>query len=157
MNKNNYPETLEQFVLQNYYKLLEEKERLENENKALKNKLPSEEPTDLLTFPEVRYANGVYKRQICEYIGSSNKWRKALENNDIEALNILNGAFGNIVFEIKANLIINNNGQKMYCRVDTEDSFMPIVWYKNFDKYYTTYEEALNEAKRIIKETLDEE
>ena len=156
MNKNNYPETLEQFVLQNYYKLLEEKERLENENQILKNKLPSEEPTDLLTFPEVRYGYCVYRSLIRGYVGSPNKWRKALENNDIEALNNLNGEFGNIVIEIKANLIINNNGQKMYCRVNTEDSFMPIAWYENFDKYYTTYEEALNEAKRIIKETLDE-
>ena len=155
MNKNNYPETLEQFILQNYYKLLEEKERLEKENQILKNKLPSEEPTDLLTFPEVRYGECVYKRRISEGIVGTDKWRKALENNDIEALNILNSV-SNIVIEIKANLIINNNGQKMYCRVNTEDSFMPIVWYGNFDKYYTTYEEALNEAKRIIKETLDE-
>lgn len=155
MNKNNYPETLEQFILQNYYKLLEEKERLENENKALKNKFPSEEPTDLLAIPEVRYGECVYRRRISEYIGGTDKWRKALENNDIEALNNLN-KISNIVIEIKANLIINNNGQKMYCRVNTEDSFMPIVWYENFDKYYTTYEEALNEAKKIIKETLDE-
>ena len=155
MNKNNHPETLEQFVLQNYYKLLEEKERLENENKALKNKFPSEEPTDLLAIPEVRYTHYVLESLIGGDIDSPNRWRKALENNDIEALNNLN-KFGNIVIEIKANLIINNNGQKMYCRVDTEDSFMPIAWYENFDKYYTTYEEALNEAKRIIKETLDE-